>query len=96
MEFNRNQYFLIGLLLLFLGYQFRQIESFKLSPRATRFIEARMASAQAAVDEFKEPSYYTPRRTFDPHVKPPRWVGLALMAFGTVLCMHSFAMPKPD
>lgn len=95
MDFNRNHYFLVGLLLLFLGYQFRQIESFKLSPRATQFIEARMAGAQAAVNEFKEVSYQSPPKRFDPLVKPPRWIGLALMAVGSVLCMHSFAMPKP-
>ena len=96
MDINRNQYFLVGLLLLFLGYQFRQIESFKLNSRATRFIEARMASAHAVVNEFKEVSYQSPPKKFDPLVKPPSWIGLALTAVGIVLCMHSFAMPKPS
>ena len=95
MEFNRNQFFLAGLLLLFMGYQFRQIESFRLNPRATKFIEARMASAQAAVNEFKEVSYKTPPKKFDPNITPPREIGYALIAIGAVLCMHSLAMPKP-
>ncbi|MCA9176234.1 MAG: hypothetical protein KDB14_17225 [Planctomycetales bacterium] len=95
MEFNRNQFFLAGLVLLFLGYQFRQIESFTLNERASRFIEARMQSARAAVNEFKEVSYREPVKPFDRQVTPPRWLALAMMAIGSVLCMHSFTMPKP-
>jgi hypothetical protein len=33
----------------------------------------------------------TPLREF----KPPQWLGWALMSVGSVLVLHSLAMPKP-
>lgn len=94
-EFNRNQYFLAGMVLLFLGYQFRMVESFTLNERATEFIEARVQKARAAVDEFT-PTAYTPPQPIRREVTPPRWLGLAMISIGCVLVLHSLAMPKPS
>ena len=95
MEFNRNQYFLAGMVLLFLGYQFRMIESFTLNERATQFIETRVQRAQAAVDEFTPAAYNQPQPQIRRQVTPPRWLGLAMISIGCVLVLHSLAMPRP-
>jgi hypothetical protein len=97
MEINRNQYFLIGLVLLFLGYQFRVIESFTLNEKTSKFIQDRVDNARAAAGEFQPASYQQPaptpiRRT----VQPPRWIGLAMISVGCVLVFHSLVMPKPS
>lgn len=97
MEFNRNQYFLAGLVLVFLGYQFRMIESFTLNERATQFIEARVQSAKSAVDQFQPASYRTrPAAPIRRQVTPPRWLGLALLSVGAVLVFHSLVLRRPD
>ena len=94
MDFNRNQYFLVGVVLLCLGYQFRVIESFTLNERTTQFIEQRVQRARAAVDEFT-PASYEPPTPINRQVTPPRWLGLAMISIGCVLVLHSLAMPRP-
>ena len=41
MEFNRNHYFLAGLVVLLLGIQVRMVDSFVLSSESTRFLATR-------------------------------------------------------
>lgn len=97
MDFNRNQLFLIGLVLIFLGYQFRMFESFTLNERCTRFIEARMRSAKNAVGQFQPASYnqFDPPPTIQRTVTPPRWIGLAMISVGAVIVLHALALRKP-
>ena len=40
MEFNRNQYFMIGLVLLFIGIELRVVDSFVLNERSSRRINS--------------------------------------------------------
>ncbi len=97
MELNRNQVLLTGLLLVFLGLQFRWVESFVLNERTTQFVTERMQQAQqgtspgplqTAMISASPPS----RRT----ITPPRWLGLSLISIGSVLVLHSLVMPKPS
>ena len=92
MEFNRNQYFILGLVVLLLGLQIRMVETFVLNEKASRFLAERMAPMGGDGDRTFLPAVGpVPRRT----VRPPAWLGYALMSVGAVLVLHSLAMKKP-
>ena len=48
MELNRNQYFLAGLVIFFLGIQLRMVDGFVLNERATHFLHQRMQQMNGA------------------------------------------------
>lgn len=99
MELNRNQYFLIGIVVVLLGVQLRMVDSYVLNAPATKFVVEKFGSAekQAAAGtmipsmEAVAPGASAPHRT----VKPPIWAGWAAISIGAVLILHSLAMPKP-
>jgi hypothetical protein len=91
MELNRNQFFMAGLVLLFLGIQFRLIDSFTLNEKATRFLAARMQDKSSAPTTILGSAAPMPHKV----LQPPTWVGYALLSVGSVLILHSLAMPKP-
>ena len=95
MEFNRNQYFILGLVVLFLGVQLRMVETFVLNERASHFLAERLTPAVADADGTVRPFMPalgpTPKRT----LRPPAWLGYALISIGAVLILHSLAMKKP-
>jgi len=43
MEINRNQYFLIGLVILLLGLQVRMVETYVLNEKASKFLAERLS-----------------------------------------------------
>ncbi len=91
---DRNRYFLIGVLLILLGLQFRLVDSFVLNEPTTRAL-ARISrnspvSAPSNSSAFLMALYPNPTK----RVTPPRWIGLALVAVGTVISLHAFAVPK--
>jgi hypothetical protein len=94
-EFNRNQYFILGLVVMLLGLQIRMVETFVLNEKASRFLAERMAPAVTDADGTVRPFLPavgpTPRRT----LRPPTWMGFALISIGAVLVLHSLAMKKP-
>jgi hypothetical protein len=92
MELNRNQFFLAGLVVLFLGIQFRLVESFTLNDKTTKFLASRMQdkSAPPAAAILGQSASIGPKV-----VHPPQWLGYALLSIGSVLVLHSLAMPKP-
>lgn len=97
MDINRNQFFLIGLVLLLLGLQFRMVDSFVLNESSTKFL----AKAKANTEEksvWSLPVSLTANGSLPQRqrIKPPRWIALSLIAVGAVLSLHSFAMKKPD
>ncbi|HEX3724629.1 MAG TPA: hypothetical protein VHV08_00235 [Pirellulales bacterium] len=95
MEINRNQYFMIGLVILLLGLQLRSVETYVLNEKASRFIAERLTPAVADADGSVRPFVpvvgSTPRRT----LRPPTWLGYAIMSVGAVLVLHSLAMKRP-
>jgi len=94
MKMTRNRYFLLGVLLILLGVQFRMVESFVLSPSTTRAL-ARFGekSSVATTDSFSTlMMQVTPNPT--KRVAPPRWLGLALITVGSVISLHALAIPK--
>ena len=96
MDINRNQYFLAGLVLLFLGLQFRLIESVDLTPRCVSFLGENSNQlailARSAVDASNTGQVKAPPKT----VQPPEWLGWALLSLGAVLVLHSMAMKRPE
>jgi hypothetical protein len=93
MEINRNQYFMVGLILLFVGFQVRMVETFVLNERASRFIAERLMIGGESADnqQILPAAGPTPRRT----LRPPVWLGYALVSMGAVLVLHSLAMKRP-
>jgi hypothetical protein len=96
---NRNHFFLVGLVLLYVGLQFRFVETFVLNDKATKFIAQRLGAGettglnirQAAQGLFPVSSASAATRS----VTPPEWIGWALLSIGSVLVLHALAMPKP-
>ncbi|MEX0978318.1 MAG: hypothetical protein WDZ48_05685 [Pirellulales bacterium] len=94
MEINRNQYFLMGLLILLLGVQVQKVESYVLNEKASHFLAERMKlmSGDGTTDTALMPAAGpTPLRT----VRPPIWLGYAVISIGAVLILHSLAMKRP-
>ena len=94
MSVYRNRYFLLGVLLILLGIQFRMVESFVLNDRATRTL-ARVTKTTPVADNSSMNSimaYVYPKQTAK--IEPPRWLGLALIAVGSVVSLHALSIPR--
>ncbi|TWU17633.1 hypothetical protein Pla52o_48480 [Novipirellula galeiformis] len=91
----RHRYFFFGLLLVLLGVQFRMVDSFVLNESTTRTL-ARFSQTTTAtntssmVDSILLRVHPKPMK----RVEPPRWLGLSMIAFGTVITLHAFAIPR--
>ncbi len=97
MELNRNHCFMIGLILLFLGIQFRMVESVTLNAKTSEFIARRLRSGNSGTATDVVPSLLSSpppasRRT----ITPPNWLGWCLVSAGSVLVLHSLVMPRPQ
>ena len=77
---------LAGLLLFFVGMQFRLVESFTLNERSSRFVAAQLG------DQATRQSLAWQGVPLRKVVEPPRWLGLALMSAGAVLTAKSLSL----
>ena len=84
MEFNRNQFLLIGLVLLFLGIHLRKVEAFVLSENVSRLVVSKLDAQSKIAAAFRGRV-----------IKHPAWLGLCLMSVGGVLSLQSLVMKKP-
>lgn len=96
MSTYRNRYFLLGILLLLLGIQFRMVQSFVLNEQATRAL-ARISKETAVADNSGMGAmlmqiYPKPTK----RVAPPRWLGLSMIAIGAVISCHALTIPGPN
>lgn len=98
MEFNRNQCFLLGVVLILLGLQFRYVSAVVLNDEATQFVAKKMgqvptpvASRPSLTTAMVSAPISTSRRT----VELPRWLGYSLISVGSILVLHALTMPKP-
>lgn len=94
MSMYRNRYFLAGLLLILVGIQFRMVDSFVLNESATRALSRITKSddvaSSAGMNSLLMSVYPAARK----RVEPPRWLGLALIASGSIMACHAIAIPK--
>jgi hypothetical protein len=90
-EFNRNQFFMVGVFVLLLGVQFRLLDSATLNDKTTRFLAAHTASAATSGALAILPSSSIPKKV----VHPPQWLGWSLISVGAVCILHSLAMKRP-
>jgi hypothetical protein len=90
MDLNRNQFFFIGLVVLFLGIQVRYVSAYVLNPEATQFLAERTGQSTSAASSLVSAAA-GPRKVLE----PPEWLSWCLMSVGAVLCLHSLAMPRP-
>lgn len=102
MEFNRNQFFMIGLIVLFIGIQVKCVQAYVVNEDVAKFVAKRInkdepaPAATAITRPFATASAAVtgdlPSRSF----QPPKWLGWALIAVGAVMTLHSVAMSRPN
>lgn len=99
MEMNRNQFFLIGIVIVLLGLQLRSVDSYVLNAATTKFVAEKFGTPEkAAAANTLMPSLETVSKGSTANlrtVKPPVWLGWATISVGAVLILHSLAMQKP-
>lgn len=97
MEINRNQYFMAGLVVLMLGIQLRLVDSFVLNEQTTAIVEKQLkATAVASTDASTAALTHAAPSSHFRVIRPPKWLGWALISVGGVLILHSLAMKRPD
>jgi hypothetical protein len=95
MDITRNQYFFAGLACLLIGFQFRMVESFDLTPEFTQFLAERTGHPLASVNAATQSLTQAEKPLAKKNVKPPDWLGFSLLSIGAVLVLHSWGMKKP-
>jgi len=73
---NRNHYFLLGLVLFFLGVEFRLVDSLTLSGEVTGFLARQPATRLPPSAPSRSRSRPTTSRFFTKSVRPPEWLRL--------------------
>jgi hypothetical protein len=96
MEINRNQWFLAGMVVLFLGIQFRVVDSFVLTPKVTQFLAERAGNPIAAANQAAQPLVGADKSVTPKTVRPPDELAYAFLSIGAVLILHSFSMKRPE
>lgn len=92
-EFNRNQWIMLGVVLLLLGLQMRYVQAFVLNERATQFLAQRMRDVELASNDAGT-SIAAAAPIAKKRLEPPRWLGLAVLSAGVVMLVHGMAMKK--
>jgi hypothetical protein len=92
-KFNRNHYLLIGLILVFLGLQFRFVDTVVLNEPVSRVVR-RQAHKPTQTLAFAG-NFMTPPSMQLHAVQPPKFIGWVLLSVGSVLVLQSLAMRKP-
>lgn len=94
MSLYRNRYFLGGILLILLGIQFRMVDSFVLNEQATRALSRVSKNTPVADNSSMTAFMMTVHPKPMKRVTPPRWLGLAMIAVGAVVCCHAVVIPR--
>ena len=96
LDITRNQYYAVGLVLLFLGAQFRLVDSLVLTPELTQFLAEQTGHPLAAVNTTTQSLMQLEKPIARKTVRPPDWLGWSLLSLGAVLVLQSVAMKKPE
>ena len=98
MEFNRRHVLMLGVIVFVVGLQFKMFESVVLTESSSRFIAEKLkrseSTPQTTVNNVLNAS--TPIPVAKRTIKPPLWIGWAVISAGAILVLHSLAMSGPD
>ncbi len=94
MEFDRNRYFMLGIILFLLGMQFRMIDSFVLNESSTRALHRFAKRSQMVSNDHATAMYMSVAPSPKKTVVPPPWFGWVLLTVGGVICLHAMVLPK--
>ncbi len=94
MEMNRHHYFLVGLVVLYVGLQFRLVDAFVLNEEATKFLAAQFGDSTEQASLGMIDAFMGEQVVAKKTVRPWNWVGWALISVGSVLVLHSLSMPR--
>ena len=96
MELNRHHYFILGIVVLLIGIQLRMVESYVLNEQSTRWLMEQSGDptlkALTTANKLMPAAGPVPKKTF----VPPEWLGWAALSLGSVLVLHSLALPRPS
>jgi hypothetical protein len=96
MDITRYHLFLVGVVLALLGFELRMVDSFVLTPKATKFLAEQTghpaAVASATLESVAGAEAQLPSKVF----RPPEWTSWFLISLGSVLILQSCAMTKPS
>jgi hypothetical protein len=99
MEFNRNQYFMAGMVLLLLGIQLRLVDTYVLNEKATHFLTQRLQQIKGQqVASAGDASTLMGSSTVPAakhRLRRPKWMGYSTISIGGVLILYSLALKKP-
>ena len=95
MDVNRNQVWLAGLVLLFLGIEFRAMDSFVLTQKATKMLAEQSGHPVATANDAFQSAIGSEATLPAKTVHLPEWVGWSLLSLGSVLVLHSWTIVKP-
>lgn len=94
MKFERNRYFMLGVILLLLGLQFRLVDSFVLNETSTRALHKVMKTKTVDANSMATNVFMqtapSPKKT----LRPPRWLGFVLLTAGGIMALHALVLPK--
>lgn len=94
MEISRNQWFVIGFVVLFIGIQFRLIHSYTLTPEATKVLAKRMGHPVAATDDAMTGVVGGGTKIPGKTLIPPEWIGFSLISMGAVIFLLCITQKK--
>lgn len=92
MDLNRNQFLMLGTVILLLGVQLRTVDTYVLTPEATRFLAEKTGKVTPTQGQLMGASGTLASKS----IKPPEWLGWAMISVGSVMGLHSFSMRRPE
>ena len=98
MDFNRNHFFLVGVVLILLGIQFRYVSAVVLNEKTSQFVAQKLGKAPTPVSNrpsFQALMMSTPPATNSRTVELPSWLGYSFISVGCVMVLHALSMKKP-
>jgi hypothetical protein len=95
MDINRNQYFLAGLVLIFLGIEFQRVDTLVLTPECTRLLGEGNNHPAVAASNLLGPLVGAENQVTPKTIRLPEALSWGLLSAGAVLVLHSLAMKKP-